>query len=56
MGFFPFAATGPVDVSDVGRSLGPSSRWRSCARAHEKQEGVHEMGVEDMFSRICSVN
>jgi hypothetical protein len=25
------------------------------ARAHEKQEGVHEMGVEDMFSRICSV-
>jgi hypothetical protein len=24
-------------------------------RAHEKQEGVHEMGVEDMFSRICSV-
>jgi hypothetical protein len=25
------------------------------ARAHEKQEGAHEMGVEDMFSRICSV-
>jgi hypothetical protein len=25
------------------------------ARAHEKQEGAHEMGVEDMISRICSV-
>jgi hypothetical protein len=46
------ASDGLLMASEVGRSIEQVETVR--ARAHEKQEGAHEMGVEDMFSRICS--